>query len=128
MTVYLDTNVAVWLAQGALVKIPANAYARMRRADLRISPIVLLELEYLYEIGRLLLPAHDLRSKLEHEAGVHVCGLDFPAIINMALQEKWTRDPFDRIIVAQAKVNGLSHLITADEAIRKNFTRAVWDL
>ena len=41
-------------------------------AGIRISPAVLLELEYLYEIKRLLLPASDIRLKLEKEIGLEV--------------------------------------------------------
>jgi PIN domain nuclease of toxin-antitoxin system len=43
---------------------------------------------------------------------------------SIALDEKWTRDPFDRLIVANAK--GFAWLISADEAIRKHYPRAVW--
>ncbi len=38
----------------------------------------------------------------------------------------WTRDPFDRIITAQASLNE-ALLITKDGSIRKNYARAVWD-
>jgi PIN domain nuclease of toxin-antitoxin system len=42
------------------------------------------------------------------------------------LDEKWTRDPFDRLIVANAKANGFAWLISADEHIRNHYPRAVW--
>ncbi len=38
---------------------------------------------------------------------------------------KWTRDPFDRLIVAQAAVNDES-LLTRDKIIRANDARAIW--
>jgi PIN domain nuclease of toxin-antitoxin system len=72
------------------------------------------------------LPSRDLHLKLEREIGIRVCDLDFPSIVNIALNEKWTRDPFDRIIVSQAKVKGLAHLVSADEEIRQWYPRAVW--
>jgi PIN domain nuclease of toxin-antitoxin system len=37
----------------------------------------------------------------------------------------WTRDPFDRLIVANAMADG-APLITADETILANFRDAVW--
>ncbi len=127
MTAYLDTNVAVWLAQGSLDRISPKAQKGIdRAANLLLSPIVLIELEYLYEIGRILLSASELKLKLEHEAGTRMCDLDFLSVAQVAVNEKWTRDPFDRIIVAQAKANGLSPLISADEEIRKQYRRAVW--
>lgn len=127
MTAYLDTNVAVWLAQGSLDRISPRAQQCIQAAaNVLLSPVVLIELEYLYEIGRILLPASELRLKLEHEAGIHMCDLDFLSVAERALHEKWTRDPFDRMIVAHAKANGLSPLISADAEIRKQYRRTIW--
>lgn len=127
MTAYLDTNIAVWLGQGSLERISARAQKTIETAtSLLLSPIVLIELEYLYEIGRILVSATELKLKLEHEVGTRMCDLDFLPVAEMALHEKWTRDPFDRIVVAQAKANGLSPLISADQEIRKHYRRAIW--
>jgi PIN domain nuclease of toxin-antitoxin system len=123
---YLDTNVLVWLAQGNLARISANAKAILEKADLLISPMVLVEVEYLYEVNRVKLRSRDVQSKVAHEIGVRVCDLPFPSIANAALDEKWTRDPFDRIIVAQAKTNGLAVLVSADEEIGKHYSRTIW--
>jgi PIN domain nuclease of toxin-antitoxin system len=57
---------------------------------------------------------------------VQVCELEFSSIITTAAGEKWTRDPFDRMIVAHAKANGFAALVSADELIRKHYPRAVW--
>jgi len=123
---YLDTNVAVWLAEGNRQRIGLAGRGRIESDDLLLSPMVLMELEYLLEIQRILLPARDLLTKLAHEIGVRVCGLDFPSIVDAALDEKWTRDPFDRIIVAQAKANGLAWLVSADTEIQSHYPRTVW--
>jgi len=40
---------------------------------------------------------------LPHETKLRLCDLPFPLIAAAALDEKWTRDPFDRLIVANAK-------------------------
>jgi PIN domain nuclease of toxin-antitoxin system len=123
---YLDTNVTVWLAQGNVDRLSAAARTQIESSELFISPVVLLELEYLYEVGRIVLAARDVQSKLANELGVSVCRHGFPSIVSAALQEKWTRDPFDRIIVAHAKANGLAPLVSSDAEIRKSYTRAVW--
>jgi len=124
--VYLDTNVVVWLAQGTLQRIGRTAKGALEQGTLLISPMVLIELEYLYELNRIKLPARDVQLKVEQEIGVRVCALPFPAVAGTALNEKWTRDPFDRMIVAQAKTNGLAPLISADEEIKKNYPRTAW--
>jgi len=45
--------VLVWLAGGEVEKISAPAAEAIRKSDLVISPMVLLELQYLFEIKRL---------------------------------------------------------------------------
>ncbi len=46
--------------------------------------------------------------------------------MSSALSEQWTRDPFDRFIVAHAKAKGFTQLIPADRKIWDNYPRAVW--
>lgn len=126
MIAYLDTNLVVWLAQGSLDRISEKARHHLNEAELYLSPMVMLELEYLFEVKRIKLGARDIFLKVEHELGVRRCDLPFASIMHAALDEKWTRDPFDRTIVAHAKANGFSHLISSDEEIRRHYPRTVW--
>ena len=126
MIAYLDTNVAVWLAQGALTRVSPRAQQAVEKADLLISPIVLVELEYLYEVHRIKLPSQDVFVKLQHEIGLRICDLAFTSIASVTVGEKWTRDPFDRIIVAHAKANGLAPLVSADQEIQQHYLRTIW--
>lgn len=123
---YLDTNVVVWLAQGDLARITAKARKVLESAELRISPMVLIELEYLREVGRIRFGARDILRKLAREISLSVCDLPFLTVTEAAIDEKWTRDPFDRFIVSQAKASGLARLVTADEEIRSHYPRAIW--
>jgi PIN domain nuclease of toxin-antitoxin system len=125
-TAYLDTSVAVWLAQGDLTRITPTALDSIRNSNLLVSPMVALELAYLHEIDRITLSSQDVLLKLRAELGVDVSDSSFPSVIAIAVNEKWTRDPFDRIIVSHAKANGLSSLISPDEAIQKNYVKTVW--
>lgn len=126
MIAYLDTNALIWLAQGSLDGIGPKAHRLLKQADLLFSPMVLLELEYLYEIKRSKRPARDIQTKVEYDLGVRVCDLPFSTIAGAALDEKWTRDPFDRLIVANAKANGFAWLISADEEMARHYPRTVW--
>jgi PIN domain nuclease of toxin-antitoxin system len=126
MIAYLDTNALLWLSEGSLAGLSPKIDRLLERADLLFSPMVLLELDFLYEIKRSKRPARDVQSKVEHELGVRVCELPFSAIAGAALDEKWTRDPFDRLIVANAKANGFAWLISADEKMREHYPRTVW--
>jgi len=64
---YLDTNVVVWLAENRLTRVSQKALDVLERADLLISPMVLLELEYLSEIKRIRLTSREVQLKVEHE-------------------------------------------------------------
>ena len=88
--------------------------------------MALLELEYLREHGKTKFSARDLLEKVSHETNLRLCELPLFKITDAALDEKWTRDPFDRLIVANAKANGFAWLISADEDIRKHYPRTVW--
>jgi PIN domain nuclease of toxin-antitoxin system len=62
---------------------------------------------------------------LRREVGLAVCDLPFQEVVEVALDQVWTRDPFDRLIVSQAILRG-APLITRDGTIREQFQHAVW--
>lgn len=123
---YIDTQTAVWLAQRDFKKISPKAREQIRSTSLLMSPLVVVELEFLLEIGRILMGGEEVRLILHADFGVSLCDLDLTAIMKSALTEKWTRDPFDRLIVAHAKAKGFVPLVSADRKIRENYPRAVW--
>jgi PIN domain nuclease of toxin-antitoxin system len=123
---YLDTQVMVWLCEKRLNRLTPSATAAIEQSDLLISPMVLLELEYLYEIKRIVRPPQALLNQLETQMGLRLCEHPFPAIVQTALFETWTRDPFDRVIVAHARSNGYAPLVTSDDKIRENYPTTVW--
>ena len=125
MTVYVDTHVLVWIGKGEGHKLSAAARKTLDGGDLLVSPATVLEFELLHEIGRLRVSAEKLLAILESEIGLRVCDLPFSEIVTHALKESWTRDPFDRLIVANAKAAG-APLVTKDERILKHYRRAIW--
>jgi PIN domain nuclease of toxin-antitoxin system len=50
---YVDTHVAIWLAEANLAKFSQKAISLMQNGDVRISPMAVVELQYLYEIQRI---------------------------------------------------------------------------
>ena len=121
---YLDTHVVVWLYEGA-GKLSRSALERVQNDVLFISPAVILELQFLYEIRRLSLTGPKLVAALADDIGLGVCQLEFQSVVDSALNQSWIRDPFDRLIVAHAAAND-APLITKDEKIRRHYKRAVW--
>jgi PIN domain nuclease of toxin-antitoxin system len=126
VSVYLDTHVAIWLHDGLTSRLSTQAKREIEDNDLLVSPMVLLEFQYLYDRKRIGVLPVSLYSTLSASFGVELCGFPFPAVALEALSLEWTNDPFDRIIVAQARANHDSILLTADAVIRENYPRAVW--
>jgi PIN domain nuclease of toxin-antitoxin system len=125
MTIYMDTHVLIWLAQGEPDKLGAAARRAIDKYDLLVSPAAVLELELLHEIGRLRLTASKLIAALSNDIGLRVCGLSFRTVVEHALKETWGRDPFDRLIVANAKA-AEAPLVTRDQKILEHYSRAIW--
>ena len=125
--IYLDTHVVVWLYAGRTDLFPPPATSLIDANDLLISPVVGLELQYLYESGKTAEPAGPVIQALAREIGLQRCDLSFADIVDVALQETWTRDPFDRVVVAQARLRG-APLLTKDRDIQGHYDGAVWDL
>jgi PIN domain nuclease of toxin-antitoxin system len=123
---YLDTHVAVWLAEANVAKFSRKALSYIEKAELRISPMVVLELEYLYEFRRTVSSPQQILYKLSAELQAAVCDHSFPVIVEVAVGETWTRDPFDRLIVAHAKANGNAALISRDELIAEHYSQTIW--
>jgi PIN domain nuclease of toxin-antitoxin system len=123
--IYLDTHVVVWLYAGAIGELSATAAELIDAHDIRISPVVRLELQYLFEIQRITAESNDIVVDLADRIGLTICDKRFNRIVNQALECSWTRDPFDRLIVANAAANQ-DRLVTRDERILKNYDCAVW--
>jgi PIN domain nuclease of toxin-antitoxin system len=87
---------------------------------------VLLELEYLFEIKRLMENANNVWADLAKKIGLQICRMPFATVMVYAVGLKWTRDPFDRLIVASAVANNNAPLISADRTILENYKSAVW--
>jgi PIN domain nuclease of toxin-antitoxin system len=123
--IYLDTHVLVLLYLGAIDKLGAAARKAMEQQDLVVSPAAVLELDFLHEIRRLQPTAANLVNALSQDVGLRICGLPFRTVVEHALRENWGRDPFDRLIVANAKAND-AVLVTRDEKIHQHYLRALW--
>jgi PIN domain nuclease of toxin-antitoxin system len=123
---YLDTHVVIWLCENRLARLSAPALDAINNLDLLISPAVLIELNFLQQIGLISRNPLDLAKQLRTQLSVQVCNHSFADLAETALFETWTRDPFDLMIVSHAKANKYSPLVTQDEKIHRHYPRAVW--
>lgn len=111
IVILLDTNALIWLERGHPRARP------LARAGQRLytSPASVLELQFLLEAGRLRLQHGTLTDIVRRGPWL----LDDPpaaAWFETALESAWTRDPFDRLIVAHAELRGW-RLATGDSAL-----------
>ncbi len=105
--------------------VSARAVIAIERNDLIISQTVRLELQYLHEIGRITAPAEDIVQELEKRIGLNLSPAIPGPAVTLALNQQWTRDVFDRLIVTEAAIQKRS-LISKDRNIRKNYPLAIW--
>ena len=122
---HLDTHVVAWLFAGRADLLSARARTSIEEGDLVISPVVVLELQYLWETKRTTEPASVVVDDLASRIGLGLSQAPFPAVARKAVEMAWTRDPFDRLLVAQAALDG-APLVTKDRTIRNHYAASVW--
>ena len=99
---------------------------RIEDSSLSVSPITILEMQYLVDLKKINLDPVKAIEKLNSLIGLEVNKTPFESVIRESLRLSWTRDPFDRLIVAQASMlNAI--LLTRDREILRHYSRAVWD-
>ncbi len=122
----LDTHCAVFLHAGETGLFGETARHLLDTEELFVSPMVLLELQYLYEIGRIGFDGETILGELKHDLGLRILDRHWRDVCSKATELSWTRDPFDRTITAQALVEG-QRLLTKDRTIRDHCSQAFWD-
>jgi PIN domain nuclease of toxin-antitoxin system len=126
LVVHLDTHVVAWLYAGRADLLGGKARRRIEQSDPFVSPIVVLELEYLFESGRTSEHAARVMDDLAARIGLRVSDTAFATVVEHARLESWTRDPFDRLIVGHARADGAS-LVTKDRTIQAHYRQTVWE-
>lgn len=100
--ILLDTNAVLWLHHG---------HRRARRLDpeaggLYMSPASLLEIQVLIEAGRIRLRSGTTAALLTEDDRWMLDDPPSIAWFDRALEIGWTRDPFDRLLAAHARLRG----------------------
>jgi len=124
--IFLDTHIVVWLYAGLTTKLTDKAVSLIENNDVAISHMVRLELQYLFEIGRITTQPVEMITSLNRSIGLTINEMVADDVFTQALTVTWTRDVFDRIITAEAAVMN-SALISKDKMILDNYPYAVWN-
>ena len=124
----LDTHSFLWFISGSerlsrtartLIEDPANPML-VRMASLR-------EIAIKHGLGKLSLerPFVELIPEQLERQRIGVPGIEFPHLAEVARLPLHHRDPFDRLIVAQARAEGLP-VVGADDALDAYGVRRIW--
>jgi len=117
--------VVVWLYAGLAEKFSEPTRELINSHEISISPIVRLELQYLYEIQRVTDEAQTIVTDLSNRIGLQICDKPLNFIVTKALTFPWARNPFDRLIVANAALND-DMLLSKDQNILENYPHTRW--
>ena len=128
MRLLLDTCTFLWIVGGA-----PELSARARQAfadpanDVYLSAASAWEIAVKHRLGRLPLPETPDRfvPRARDAHGIDPLDIDEAAVLHVARLPDLHRDPFDRILVAQALLGGLV-LVTPDEALRQYPAPTLW--
>lgn len=123
--IFLDTHIVMWLYNGERGRFTARGVDALQRTAAFISPMVKLELHYLDQIGKLTVKPDTIISGAAEWVKLSLTDSSFADICRQAEKLTWTRDTFDRLIVAEASLHK-APLISADRIIRKHYAKVIW--
>jgi PIN domain nuclease of toxin-antitoxin system len=98
--ILLDTNALIWLETGHGRARPLLRSA----ASLYVSPATALELQFLVELGKIRFKHRESIAELLEDDRWSIDEPPSLAWFDHAREFTWTRDPFDRLIVAHARL------------------------
>lgn len=125
MRAFLDTHTAIFLWEGRTEVFGPGARELLERSTLHISPMVRLEMSFLKEVGKLKVDPDHILGSLVADFGVTMTNDPMEELISYAMPLSWTRDPFDRLLVATALLHQ-APFVTRDTNIHDHFAGAVW--
>jgi PIN domain nuclease of toxin-antitoxin system len=125
----LDTCAFLWIAGGGRPVPPRVAAAYQSTSnDVFLSAASAWEIAVKYASGKLLLPVapQSLIPAERERLGVTWLAIDEESALHVGRLPALHRDPFDRMLVAQSIVHGMT-IVTPDPSIARYATRILWE-
>jgi PIN domain nuclease of toxin-antitoxin system len=117
VTLLLDTHFLIWLVLGS--KRLREFRWLERYEPWGLSPVSLLEIQFLAEVGRLSVRTPEFVDEVMEDPRFIVDDIATVTLVRHALRLSWTRDPFDRLLAAHSTARRVP-LCTADHRLRAN--------
>lgn len=128
MKLLLDTCTFLWIIAGAR-QLPAHAIEMFRAPDNEVflSAASAWEIAIKHAIGRLPLPDPPDRfiPAQRDSHGISPLAIDEDSALHLSRLPDLHRDPFDRMLVSQAIVHGLT-ILTPDPLVTQYPARTIW--
>jgi PIN domain nuclease of toxin-antitoxin system len=121
MRFLLDTNVMLWSStEDRRLSLQAVELINSNESEVFISPVSTWEIVIKYALGRLPLPEVPATfvPKVIQDLKLQSLDVTHRHAIEVGRLPKHHHDPFDRMLVAQARVEGMT-LLTSDRNLRK---------
>ncbi|HSS79342.1 MAG TPA: PIN domain-containing protein [Thermoanaerobaculia bacterium] len=125
MKAFLDTHAVIFLWEGRTEVFGVGSRELLEQSVLLVSPLVRLEMGFLKEVGKLKVEPDQILGSVTSDFGAILTDDSLEALIPLAMPLSWTRDPFDRLLVATALLHQ-APLVTRDSRIHEHFRGAVW--
>jgi PIN domain nuclease of toxin-antitoxin system len=129
VTVLIDTNVFIWCILGLQEKLSSTALRVVedRSVNLWLSSVSLWEIATKVGNGKLDLPkrADFFQTQIRKFDIEKVLPVEATHVLADFTLPRYHRDPFDRMLIAQAQVEGLP-FVTCDKQIQKYPIQILW--
>lgn len=116
MKLLLDTQIVIWWFINS-PKLKASVAERIEKNSCLLSTASIWEVAIKYRLGKIAISPARFRDEFLN-AGGQLLGINDKHVIQTAELPDIHQDPFDRLIIAQATLEGLS-VLTADRAWSK---------
>ena len=128
MRLLLDTCTFLWIAAGA-PRLTRRAAELFQAPDnnVYLSAASAWEIAVKHDLGRLVLPQppEPFVREMREAHGVTSLAIDEESVLHLSRLPSLHRDPFDRMLVSQAIVHGLT-ILTPDPLIAQYPARTAW--
>ncbi len=128
MKLLLDTHTFIWWSSE-----PERLSTRVLTLcgdienSLILSVASVWEMQVKLQLGKLKLhlPLHELIENLQQTNNIQILSIDLKHVLELHNLPTHHNDPFDRLLIAQANVEG-AHLVSKDEVFAKYHVKLLW--
>ncbi len=128
MKLLLDTHAFIWWdSEPAKLSAQALALCQDRRNVLLLSVVSIWEMQIKLQLGkfRQSLPLKEIIEAQQQTNGIEILPVTLPHVLAIEQLPPYHKDPFDRLLVAQAIVEEAA-LVSGDQTIARYAVRVVW--